>query len=103
MSAQLHREGGEFAARTGKIDFVVGVQGDALQIVEGAIAAGIPRERTKFFGTPENAAEFLAGFLKPGDLLLVKGSRSVKMERIVEALLGRFAPEDAGRKVGVDH
>ena len=39
MSQQLHREGGEFAARTGKIDFVVGVQGDALQIVEGAIAA----------------------------------------------------------------
>jgi UDP-N-acetylmuramoyl-tripeptide--D-alanyl-D-alanine ligase len=103
MSGQLHREGGDFAARTAKIDFVVGVQGDALQLVEGAIAAGIPRERTKFFGTPESAAEFLAGFVRPGDLLLVKGSRSVKMERIVEALLGRFAPEDAGRKVGADH
>ena len=102
-SGQLHREGGEFAARTGKIDFVVGVQGDALQIVEGAIAAGVPRERTKFFGTPENAAEFLAGFVKPGDLLLVKGSRSVKMERIVEAMLGRFAPVDAGRKPGAGH
>jgi UDP-N-acetylmuramoyl-tripeptide--D-alanyl-D-alanine ligase len=103
MSAQLHREGGEFAARTGKIDFVLGVQGDALQVVEGAIAAGVPRERTKFFGTPENAAEFLAGFVKPGDLLLVKGSRSVKMERIVEALLGRFAPVDAGRKPEAAH
>ncbi len=103
LSAQLHREGGEFAARTGKIDFVIGVQGDALQLVEGAIAAGIPRAQTKFFGTPENAAEFLAGFVKPGDLLLVKGSRSVKMERIVEALLGRFAPVDAGRRAGADH
>jgi UDP-N-acetylmuramoyl-tripeptide--D-alanyl-D-alanine ligase len=103
LSGQLHREGGEYAARTGKIDFVIGVQGDALQLVEGAIAAGVPREWTKFFGTPETAAEFLAGFVKPGDLLLVKGSRSVKMERIVESLLGRFAPEDAGRKVGVDH
>ena len=103
LSGQLHREGGELAARTGKIDFVIGVQGDALQLVEGAIAAGIPREHTKFFGTPENAAEFLSGFVKSGDVLLVKGSRSVKMERIVEALLGRFAPEEAGRKVGVDH
>ncbi|HKM65990.1 MAG TPA: UDP-N-acetylmuramoyl-tripeptide--D-alanyl-D-alanine ligase [Candidatus Acidoferrum sp.] len=102
-SGKLHREGGDFAGRTGKIDFVIGVQGDTLQLVEGAIAAGVPRERTKFFGTPENAAEFLAGFVKPGDLLLVKGSRSVKMERIVEALLGRFAPEDAGRKAGSDH
>jgi UDP-N-acetylmuramoyl-tripeptide--D-alanyl-D-alanine ligase len=102
-SGQLHREGGEFAARTGKIDFVIGVQGDALQVVEGAIAAGLPREKSKFFGTPENAAEFLAGFVRPGDLLLVKGSRSVKMERIVEALLGRFAPEDASRNVGIEH
>jgi UDP-N-acetylmuramoyl-tripeptide--D-alanyl-D-alanine ligase len=102
-SGQLHREGGEFAARTGKIDFVIGVQGDALQVVEGAIAAGLPREKSKFFGTPENAAEFLAGFVRPGDLLLVKGSRSVKMERIVEALLGRFAPEDASRSVGIEH
>jgi UDP-N-acetylmuramoyl-tripeptide--D-alanyl-D-alanine ligase len=102
-SAQLHREGGEFAARTGKIDFVVGVQGDALQIVEGAVSAGVPRDRTKFFATPDNAAEFLAGFVKPGDLLLVKGSRSVKMERIVEAMLGRFAPVDAGGKPEAAH
>jgi len=102
-SAQLHREGGEFAARTGKIDFVVGVQGDGLQIVEGAVSAGVPRDHTKFFATPENAAEFLAGFVKPGDLLLVKGSRSVKMERIVEAMLGRFAPVDAGRKPEAGH
>jgi UDP-N-acetylmuramoyl-tripeptide--D-alanyl-D-alanine ligase len=102
-SPQLHREGGEFAGRTGKIDFVIGVQGDALQIVEGAIAGGVPREQTKFFATPENAAEFLASFVKPGDLLLVKGSRSVKMERIVEAMLGRFAPVDAGRKPGAAH
>src|SRR5215469_11266921 len=90
LSGQLHRDSGEFAARTGKIDFVIGVQGDALQLVEGAIAAGIPRGCTKFFGTPENAAEYLGGFVKPGDLLLVKGSRGVKMERIVEALPGRL-------------
>jgi UDP-N-acetylmuramoyl-tripeptide--D-alanyl-D-alanine ligase len=102
-SGQLHREGGEFAARTRKIDFVIGVQGDALQLVEGAVAAGVPRANAKFFSTPQNAAEFLAGFVKPGDLLLVKGSRSVKMERIVEALLGRFAPENVGQKAGVDH
>jgi len=71
--------------------------------LEGAVAAGLPRERTKFFATPAEAAEFLAGFVRPGDLLLVKGSRSVKMERIVEAMLGRFAPLDAPPNVGVRH
>jgi UDP-N-acetylmuramoyl-tripeptide--D-alanyl-D-alanine ligase len=102
-SPQLHLEGGEFAAKTQKIDFVIGVQGDAAQIVEGAVVAGIPREHTRFFATPSDAAEFLAGFVQPDDLLLVKGSRSVKMERIVETLIHRFAPEDARPSVGVDH
>lgn len=102
-SQELHRQGGEFAGKTGKIDFVIGVQGDAAQIVEGAVAAGLPREKTKFFAAPPEAAEFLAGFVRPGDLLLVKGSRSVKMERIVEAMLGRFVPLDAPPNVGVRH
>jgi UDP-N-acetylmuramoyl-tripeptide--D-alanyl-D-alanine ligase len=90
-SPELHREAGGFAAKTGKIDWIVGVEGDAAQIVEGAVAAGLPRAQTKFFGSSEEAANFLSGFVAPGDLLLVKGSRGVKMERIVEALLARHA------------
>jgi UDP-N-acetylmuramoyl-tripeptide--D-alanyl-D-alanine ligase len=102
-SRELHRQGGEFAGKTAKVDFVIGVQGDAAQIVEGAVAAGLPREKTKFFAAPAEAAEFLVGSVRPGDLLLVKGSRSVKMERIVEAMLGRFVPLDAPPSVGVRH
>jgi UDP-N-acetylmuramoyl-tripeptide--D-alanyl-D-alanine ligase len=102
-SSKLHREAGEHAAKTGKVDFVIGVQGDAAQVVEGAVATGVPRERTKFFATPAEAAEFLAEFVKPGDLLLVKGSRSVKMERIVESLLGHFVPIDAPSTAGGGH
>jgi UDP-N-acetylmuramoyl-tripeptide--D-alanyl-D-alanine ligase len=94
-SGELHREAGQFAARVataaGKIDWIVGVAGDAVQIIEGAVAAGLPREHTKFFSTSEEAAKFLAGFVQSGDVLLVKGSRGVKMERIVDALLDRYA------------
>ena len=90
-AAEFHRRAGSFAARTGKIDWVIGVAGDAAKIVEGAIAAGFPRERTKFFSSSEEAAKFLEQFIVPGDLLLVKGSRGVKMERIVEALFTRYA------------
>jgi UDP-N-acetylmuramoyl-tripeptide--D-alanyl-D-alanine ligase len=90
-SPQLHREAGNFAAKTGKIDWVIGVAGDGSQIVEGAVAAGLPRTQTKFFASSEDAAKFLSDFLAPGDLLLVKGSRGVKMERIVEELVARHA------------
>jgi UDP-N-acetylmuramoyl-tripeptide--D-alanyl-D-alanine ligase len=90
-SPQLHREAGQFAAKTGKVDWVIGVAGDASQIVEGAVAAGLPRARTKFFPAPPEAAEFLETLVSPGDLLLIKGSRGVKMEQIVDALIARHA------------
>jgi len=90
-SPELHREAGQFAAKTGKIDWIIGVAGDAAQIVEGAVAAGLPRGRAKFFATPQEAAEFLGSFFLSGDLLLVKGSRGVKMEQIVETLILRHA------------
>ncbi len=95
-SGELHREAGHFAARlagkAGKIDWIIGVAGDAAQIIEGAVAAGLPRSQTKFFGSSEGAAKFLGEFVEAGDLLLVKGSRGVKMERIVDELLTRYAP-----------
>src|SRR5580704_1793129 len=43
-SPELHREAGQFAAKTGKIDWIIAVAGDASQIVEGAVTAGLPRE-----------------------------------------------------------
>src|SRR5947209_16386445 len=100
-SPELHREAGQFAAKTGKIDWIIGVAGDAAQIVEGAVDAGLPRAHTKFFATPQEAAEFLTDFIVSGDLLLVKGSRGVKMEQIVEKLIARHAApgEIAGQEV----
>jgi UDP-N-acetylmuramoyl-tripeptide--D-alanyl-D-alanine ligase len=91
-SGELHREAGRFAAQC-KIDWVIAVEGDAAQIVEGAVAGGVPRSQTRVFGTSVEAAGFLAEFVATGDLLLVKGSRGVKMERIVEKLLSIHAPE----------
>jgi len=88
-SAELHRQAGRFAAQGGAIDWVIGVAGDAAQLVEGAVGAGLAAEHAKWFQTSEEAAEFLRDLLGPGDLLLVKGSRGVRMERVVEALLAK--------------
>ncbi len=94
-SAELHRAAGHRAAATGRMDWIIGVQGDAARLVEGAAAAGHPPERTKFFPDAPSAAEFLIGLVAAGDLLLVKGSRGVKMERIVEALRNRYVVTNA--------
>jgi UDP-N-acetylmuramoyl-tripeptide--D-alanyl-D-alanine ligase len=57
------------------------------------VAAGVARAQTKVFASSGEAAKFLSDFVSAGDLLLVKGSRGVKMERIVESLLAIYAPE----------
>jgi len=94
--AQLHRDAGRQAAARG-VDWIFGVQGLAEELLRGAGEGGLPPTRMKFFKTSEEAANYLAEFVEPGDLLLVKGSRGVKMERIVEALGGKYAAVAARR------
>jgi UDP-N-acetylmuramyl pentapeptide synthase len=62
------------------------VQGEAAEFIHAAIEAGHPKERAKFFKNSAEAADFLAGFITRDDLLLLKGSRGVKMEKILEAI-----------------
>ncbi|MGD0425606.1 MAG: UDP-N-acetylmuramoyl-tripeptide--D-alanyl-D-alanine ligase [Candidatus Acidiferrales bacterium] len=83
---ELHRECGRHVAGLRKIDWIVGVQGPAEEFVRAAIAAGHPAERARFFQNSAEAGEFLAEFIQPHDLLLLKGSRGVKMEKILEAI-----------------
>jgi UDP-N-acetylmuramoyl-tripeptide--D-alanyl-D-alanine ligase len=90
-SAELHREAGRAAAATGKLAWVIGVQGDAESFVRGAVEGGHPAARAKFFASSGEAGAFLGNLMERGDVLLVKGSRGVKMERVVEALDARFA------------
>jgi UDP-N-acetylmuramoyl-tripeptide--D-alanyl-D-alanine ligase len=87
-SAELHRECGRAAAQLKKVDWIIGVRGHAEEFVRAAIEAGHPAERTKYFASSEEAGQFLAKFVRQGDLLLLKGSRGVKMEKVLEAIDG---------------
>jgi UDP-N-acetylmuramoyl-tripeptide--D-alanyl-D-alanine ligase len=89
-SAELHRQCGRVAARDGNIDWIFGIAGDAAEILRGAGEAGFPVDRTRFFASSAEAAGFIADFLQSGDLLVVKGSRGVQMEVIIEAIRARY-------------
>jgi len=89
-STELHRECGRLAGGLREIDWIIGVQGRALDFLAAAIEAGHPQDRTRFFENSAEAAGFLQGFVRRGDLLLLKGSRGVKMEKILEALDGQW-------------
>jgi UDP-N-acetylmuramoyl-tripeptide--D-alanyl-D-alanine ligase len=89
-SAELHREAGRYAAAK-KLDFVIGVQGDANEIVKAATAGGMSHNILAFFPNSPAAGDFLAGLVQKGDLILVKGSRGVRMERAIEAIRAKHA------------
>ena len=85
-SPALHREAGAQAASFGSVDWIFAVQGDAREILRGAAAAGHPHARERFFTTVDEAAQFLPSFLEAGDVVLLKGSRGVHLERVLEAI-----------------
>jgi UDP-N-acetylmuramoyl-tripeptide--D-alanyl-D-alanine ligase len=89
--AQMHREAGREIAQMG-IDVLWGVRGLASELVAGAHEAGM--EAARFFETTEEAAAQLPEEVRAGDLLLVKGSRGVHMERIIELLRKRYEVSD---------
>lgn len=85
-SPELHKECGHLAAGLRKIDWIVGVQGHAADFVAAAIQAGHPQERTAFFDNSTEAGKFVSELLTSGDLVLLKGSRGVRMEKILELI-----------------
>ena len=88
-AAELHREAGRQMARLG-VDKLIGVRGLAEEMVLGAREAGMSEEAAVFAATPEEAAQLLICEARAGDLILVKGSRGVKTEIVVERLRQRF-------------
>jgi UDP-N-acetylmuramoyl-tripeptide--D-alanyl-D-alanine ligase len=76
----MHRAAGQHVAEK-KIDVLVGVRGLAQAMVEGARQAGT---RSEFVVTPEEAGEWLARETRDGDVVLLKASRGVKLEKALE-------------------
>jgi UDP-N-acetylmuramoyl-tripeptide--D-alanyl-D-alanine ligase len=88
-SDSLHAECGVYAAKSG-LDMVIGIQGAARQIVDAAVKTGLPESRARFFPSSDEAAGFIDTEITEGDLLLVKGSRGVHAEKIIQSLRSHF-------------
>lgn len=87
-SPDWHRRVGRECALSG-IDWLIAVQGDAKFFVEGAREAGFAADRTAFYPTAPEAGAFCRSLMRPGDVILVKGSRGVGLERAVAVIQGR--------------
>jgi UDP-N-acetylmuramoyl-tripeptide--D-alanyl-D-alanine ligase len=87
-SDKAHREAGRLAAQLG-IHWLLALGEQAERVASGAREAGMSASRTHVGASHEDVAERLRGELAAGDWVLVKGSRSMRMERIAELLGAR--------------
>ena len=82
-SGDAHRAIGAAAARLG-VDLLITVGALSKLIGDGAREAGMPRERVVGARSNADAAAILRERSQNGDVILIKGSRAVKMEKILE-------------------
>ena len=91
----LHAECGRAAALAG-IDVILGIRGLAQELVDAAREAGA---EAVFFDTPEAAGLWLREHLRKDDLVLLKGSRGVRLELALDVL---STPDSADTAVAGD-
>jgi UDP-N-acetylmuramoyl-tripeptide--D-alanyl-D-alanine ligase len=84
-TAQAHKDLGALAAQLG-VDLLV-VCGSFQNLVkEGALAAGMSASRIHAVPSHAAGAQIVKEFCRPGDILLIKGSRGAKMEKLLSCL-----------------
>jgi UDP-N-acetylmuramoyl-tripeptide--D-alanyl-D-alanine ligase len=90
FSIDEHKKAGEHAGKFVDILITVGVR--ARSIAEGALNQEMDEANIFQFDDSEEAGMFLQNMIKPGDIILVKGSQGVRCERVVEEIMAH--PED---------
>lgn len=88
LAADLHREIGEAAARNG-VDRLYGRGPHACDMIDAARAAGLAH--AQLLDNHSSIADAIYAEAQPGDVLLVKGSRGMRMEKVLEALRVKYS------------
>jgi UDP-N-acetylmuramoyl-tripeptide--D-alanyl-D-alanine ligase len=90
-SERLHQQCGAAAAASG-LDVLIAVGGASARALAGqAIASGMPAESVAYAATSAEAADLAIRRTRPGDLVLVKGSRGIGTDVVVDRLKAEYA------------
>src|SRR6185503_7372334 len=104
-SDELHRELGREAAAAG-VDSILLVGTHVEAAASGAREGGLGPDSLVHFRSTEEAARGAAELVQRGDVVLVKGSRGMALERVVAALKERFGttqPQRTARQASMNH
>jgi len=87
LTEVAHFEIGELVSDL-HIDLLITIGDKSKRIAEGALSKGMSSSAVFQCRTNEEAGQVLAGGLRPGDVVLFKGSRAMELERVVSAVIG---------------
>jgi len=88
-----HREAGSKVAKGG-VSWFYAMGDHARYLIEGARAAGMPEDRLKVVRTHDEMVKEISQVMSRGDLILLKGSRRMQIEKVVEGLRGGAQGDD---------
>jgi UDP-N-acetylmuramoyl-tripeptide--D-alanyl-D-alanine ligase len=90
-SIGLHEQCGQAAAAAG-LDRLIAVGGDAAKaLAHAAVNAGMAEETVTWTASSSAAADLIVPWLTAGDLVLVKGSRGIRTDTVVDRLTAEFS------------
>ncbi len=92
LAAELHHEVGREAAQAG-IDAIFAIGELAKAAAAGALEGGLSAAAVTHIDHTDHAVEEIEGILQDGDVVLVKGSRGMRLERVVERIRHRWGSE----------
>jgi UDP-N-acetylmuramoyl-tripeptide--D-alanyl-D-alanine ligase len=86
----LHEEVGR-AVAAARVDLLIAIGGPAAEaLARGAVSGGLANDHVRLFATSEAAAAAVASLIRSGDLILVKGSRGIRTDKVVEQLKAEY-------------
>jgi len=85
FTEEAHRRAGEKAAQIAEILLAVGER--AIFLADEAKKQGMPKEKVFHFASAEEAGRLLQDLVKEGDVILVKGSQGIRMEKVVKEIM----------------
>lgn len=84
-TVSAHKDIGKVAKENVDVLVIVGPRSVAIR--EGALDNGMTEDKIFGFNNSREAGEFMKSFVQSGDLVLIKGSQGMRMERVVESIL----------------
>jgi len=89
-TVSAHSEAGSMVAELGAHYFLA-IGEHAPEMIAGALSHGLPHNRAMLVDTHEEMTQKIRGLMKQDDLILLKGSRKIRLEKVVESLVEGYS------------